>query len=242
MFFIKKVISYFLIPPGIFVILFLLIAYLTRKREGFTSKLALLSAILLYALSTEPVKDFLILPLERGYSVPENPSGDVIIVLGGGAYNSGRLMGSSFKRTVAGYLLHKKLGVPVILSGGRSTGLTPESLIMKELMIKLGAEERFLYTDTESRDTLENGLFVKRICESLSCKKVILVTSAFHMKRSLSVFESLGFNVVPYPVDFRYDGRYNIYSYFPKYSVFRDSAAAIREYIGRIYYSILLFL
>ena len=236
MFFLKKALTYLILPPGSIILILLLIAYLTRGRERFASRVSFVTALLLYIISIEPFKDFLIRPLENDYEVPQNPQGDVIVVLGGGAYESGHLKGSSHKRTVAGFVLHKNLGVPVILSGGRAQGNIPESLIMKELLLKLGVEERFIYTDEKSRDTFENGMYVKEFCRTLGCKRIILVTSAFHMSRSVYVFEGLGLSVVPYPVDFRYDGKYTVYSYFPKYGAFYDSVIAVREYIGRLYY------
>jgi uncharacterized SAM-binding protein YcdF (DUF218 family) len=109
---------------------------------------------------------------------------------------------------------------------------------MKGILISLGVDEDLIYTDTKSRDTRENALYVKRICGTLGCERVILVTSAFHMRRATAVFRKAGLKVTPYPADFRFEGRYNLYSLFPKYSVFYDSVTAVREYLGIIFYRI----
>ena len=72
-------------------------------------------------------------------------------------------------------------------------------------------------------------------------KKVILVTSAFHMKRAKRVFEREGITVLTYPVDFK--GNKNISHPFlnplvwvPQSSYLNRSTNAMREIIGRIFY------
>lgn len=235
-FFLKKLISYFILPPGIFIVIFL-IFYLFSKRK-FLKKLALFSALSLYLISIEPFKDLLYIPLEKPYKIPENPRGDAIVVLGGGVYNSGRLKASSFKRLITGFVLHKKTGLPIILSGGAAISVIPEAKIMKELLKTFGVDEEYIYAELNSRDTGENAKYVKKVCQRIGCERIILVTSGFHMRRAEALFKKVGFKVVPYPTDLKFEGRYNVYSFFPKYSVFYDSAIAIREYIGLLFYKL----
>ncbi len=235
-FFLKKLISYFILPPGIFIVIFL-IFYLFSRRK-FLKKLALFSAIALYLISIEPFKDLLYIPLEKPYKIPENPRGDAIVVLGGGVYNSGRLKASSFKRLITGFILHKRTGLPIILSGGAAISVIPEAKIMKELLKTFGVDEDYIYAEVNSRDTGENAKYVKKVCEKIGCETIILVTSGFHMRRAEALFKKEGFKVVPYPTDLKFEGRYNVYSFFPKYSVFYDSAIAIREYIGLLFYKL----
>ncbi len=235
MFFLKKLLSYLILPPGIYILLFLLIGILSRKRKVI-SALAYAGALSLYLISIEPVKDLLFYPLESRYKRPEVIEGDVIVVLGGGAYNSGYLKASSYKRLITGFLLHRRTGRPLILSGGASIGTIPEAKVMRDLLLEFGVNEQDIYADLRSRDTRENALQVKRICEKVGCNRPILVTSAFHMPRAVMVFEKAGLSVIPYPTDFKFEGRYNLYSLFPKYSVFYDSSIAIREYVGLLFY------
>ncbi|NPA41911.1 MAG: YdcF family protein [Aquificae bacterium] len=237
MFFLKKLISYLILPPGIFIALFLLIAVLSRKRKVVYIP-AVAGALTLYLISVEPVKDLLFLPLEGRYKQPSVVEGDVIVVLGGGAYNSGYLKASSYKRLITGFLLHRRTGKPIILSGGASIGVIPEAKIMRELLMEFGVSDREIYADLRSRDTYENAKYVRELCERLGCRKVTLVTSAFHMARAVRVFEKAGLEVQPYPTDFKFEGRYNLYSLFPKYSVFYDSSIAIREHIGTLFYKL----
>lgn len=239
MFFIKKLITFFIIPPGIFVALFLLLAFLGRKdRKIFI--ISLISGLTVYVLSIEPVKDFLLKPLETKYPRCSNINGDVIVILGGGSYNTGVLTDDSFKRVLAGFVLHKKLNVPIILSGGSAITNLPESESMKEILTELGIDKKYIFTDVNSRDTFDNAVFTKKICEKYNFKKAILITSAYHMPRAVYTFKKAGLDVIPYPTDFKMDKKYTLYSYFPKMNVLQDSTKAIREYIGLAYYYIKL--
>ncbi len=71
-------------------------------------------------------------------------------------------------------------------------------------------------------------------------RKIILVTSAFHMQRAKNIFERKGLIVEPYPVDFKQNSTsksmFNPYYVIPNISNLNKSSAAIKEFIGRAYY------
>jgi uncharacterized SAM-binding protein YcdF (DUF218 family) len=235
MFFLKKLIAYFILPPGLLVIAFAVLGLLTKRK--LAKLIAFSFALFVYLLSIEPVKDVLYKPLEDAYPVPSKPEGDAIVILGGGAYNTGILTGDSTKRLLTGFVLHKQTDLPIILSGGASIGALPEAEVMKGLLLTLGVDKGKIYTEVNSRDTEENAQEVKKLCERLRCRRVILVSSAYHMRRAVLSFQKAGLEVVPYPTDFKRDMRYNLYSLLPKISVFADSYKALREYLGLAWYS-----
>lgn len=224
-----------ILPPGLFIVLFVLLAFL-RKRQRAILTVSLSCSLGVYLLSIEPVKDILLSPLEERYKKTSITDGDVIVVLGGGSYNTGVLTDDSLKRLLTGFVLQKKLNIPIILSGGSRITNLPESEVMKMVLIEMGLDKSKIYTDVNSRDTLGNAIFTKRICEANGFRRVILVTSAYHMPRSVLTFKQVGLQVIPYPTDFKMDKRYNIYSFFPKMNVLQDSTKAIREYIGLVSY------
>ena len=236
MFFLKKLITFLVLPPGTFILAFLLVGMLSKKNK-FVRIISFGSALLIYILSIEPTKDLLYKPLETAYPIPSNPDGDAIVVLGGGAYNTGVLTGDSTKRLLTGFIIHKQTGLPIILSGGAPMSALPEAEVMKSVLLSLGVDKGSIYTEAKSRDTEGNAKEVKSLCEKLRCKKVILVTSAYHMKRSVLSFEQAGLNVIPYPTDFKRDLSYNLYSFMPKMGVLADSYKALREYLGLLWYS-----
>ncbi|MCX7738345.1 MAG: YdcF family protein [Hydrogenothermaceae bacterium] len=235
MFFLKKLITFMILPPGIFVILFLSIAFL-RKKMRLASVISVASAVSIYLLSIEPIKDLLLSPLEEKYKRPKQLTGDVIVVLGGGSYNTGVLTDDSLKRLLTGFILQKQLNIPIILSGGSAIINLPESEVMKSVLIELGVDRSQIFTDVSSRDTLGNAFFTKKICQSKGFRRVILVTSAYHMPRSILTFKQAGIEVIPYSTDFKMDKRYTFYSYLPKMNVLQDSTKVLREYIGLVSY------
>jgi uncharacterized SAM-binding protein YcdF (DUF218 family) len=70
---------------------------------------------------------------------------------------------------------------------------------------------------------------------------IILVTSAFHMPRAKMLFERQGFEVEPFPVDFRVSDRQRttVLSFLPKAEYLEDSETAMREGVGVLYYKFL---
>ena len=235
MFFLKKLITHFILPPGLLVIAFALLGILTKRK--LAKLLAFSFALFVYLLSIEPIKDVLYKPLEEAYPVLLKPEGDAIVILGGGAYNTGILKEDSTKRLLTGFVLHKQTNLPIILSGGASIGTLPEAEIMKGLLLTLGVDKSKIHTDVNSKDTEENAQEVKKLCERLRCRRVVLVSSAYHMRRAVLAFQKAGLEVVPYPTDFKRDMRYNLYSLLPKMGVFADSYKALREYLGLVWYS-----
>ena len=236
-FYIKKLITFILLPPTLFILIFLLIAFLSRRKA--VKLIAFSGALMLYLLSIEPVKDMLYRPLESSYQRVEHIEADAIVVLGGGSYKTGILKEDSMKRLLTGFLLHKRHNLPIILSGGAVLGNLPEAEVMKQVLEELGVDKGSIITESRSRDTHENAKYVKEICQQRNFKKVVLVTSAYHMPRSVSSFKKAGLDVVPYPTDFKQDKRYNVYSLVPSVGVLHDSTKAVREHLGNLAYSLL---
>ncbi|QID32991.1 YdcF family protein [Pampinifervens florentissimum] len=236
-FFLKKLLSLILLPPTLFIILFLIIAVISKRRV--VSLLAFFGAFGLYLLSVEPVKDMLYKPLEEAYPVPREVQADALVVLGGGSYNTGILKEDSMKRLLTGFILHKRYGLPIILSGGASIGKLPEAEVMKQVLEELGVDKKEIITEVRSRDTFENAKYVKEICKERNFKKIVLITSAYHMRRAVETFRRAGLETIPYPTDFKQDKSYNLYSFIPRMSVLNDSYKALREHLGGLAYSML---
>lgn len=117
-------------------------------------------------------------------------------------------------------------------------------VFMKESQL-LGISKENLRTTTQVFNTKQEALEVKKLIQkenTLFKKNIILITSAYHMKRAKKIFERNDFYVLPYPVDFKaYYGSYKNYffdplNFFPSSSSLSKSSLAIREIIGRIVY------
>ncbi|HEY6837767.1 MAG TPA: hypothetical protein VI389_03410, partial [Geobacteraceae bacterium] len=123
---VKKFIAAFILPPGgIILLLLALSVWEMRRRRRLAALLTAGCALLLWALALFPVSDRLTLGLEREFSLPPQPAGDVIILLGGGIVEgvpdfsgTGTPSSEMLGRVVSAVRLEKKLRVPIIVSGG----------------------------------------------------------------------------------------------------------------------------
>jgi len=93
-----------------------------------------------------------------------------------------------------------------VFSGGEAellaTGLS-ESARARQVFAALGlAADRVQYED-QSRDTWENAVLTSRLPGIDPAQPWLLLSSAAHLPRALTAFRRAGWNVTPYPVDFR---------------------------------------
>ena len=249
MFTAKKILEALIQPPGIFVVLGLLLGLrLLRRRNKAGAWSLILLAGLIYAFSIPPVADGLTGPLEKDWQIPREVNGDVIVVLGGGVYSgvpdmSGRSFPeeATLSRLVTAFRLHRRTGLPIIVSGGGVfPGNATEAQVAKRILLGLGMQAAQIIAEGHSRDTMENARFVAVILQKKNWRNPILVTSAVHMTRSLIAFRLAGVKATPYPADFRVaPGRdYDWRGFLPAASYLALSASAIHEYLGILFYKL----
>jgi uncharacterized SAM-binding protein YcdF (DUF218 family) len=146
-----------------------------------------------------PVGNLLILTIETRF-----PAWTV----DGGAPDGIVILGGEIDRIVAGIKLARQYPTArIVFSGGNGNLLrtddSTEADDAEELFVELGlARERLLF-DRQARTTQENAEFSKAIAQPKAGERWLLVTSAFHMPRSVGAFRKIGFAVEPYPSDFR---------------------------------------
>ena len=104
---------------------------------------------------------------------------------------------------------------------------------------QLGIADSLFITEEQSKNTYENALFTKVLFEQKGYnKRIILVTSAFHMKRAMGCFEKQGFEVIPYACDPLTNGEpLKIHEYFlPSPQAMMGWEVIIKEWIGYFVY------
>ena len=153
-------------------------------------------------------------------------------------------------RFLAGIDLYKKGKAPIIIfTNGKSPfqpNIQGEGEYYKKEAQKLGIPLTGIRNSGTAFNTYQEAIKIKSILNpsnKLQAKrKILLVTSAFHMKRAQKVFERKGFIVRPFPVDFKSRGKWTG-SYLldptlwvPNAQYLASSSAALREIIGRIVY------
>jgi uncharacterized SAM-binding protein YcdF (DUF218 family) len=206
----------------------------------------LLFAAAVYLFSIEPVKDLLLRPLEDAY--PPFDSGgaegsEALVVLGAGTVQASpeaggdALSGSALKRLVYAFSLRDSFSGPYIASGGRvfDYGQEAEADVAARLLVSLGLQDFRILKETESRNTWQNA---RNTARRFGYKTIILVTSAYHMRRSVFCFENNGFRVVPAPADYLCSraSRYDALSFLPSVDAFHGVYTALHEYAGLLYY------
>ncbi len=245
---VKKVITPFVLPPGIFILLMLLVSMgLLRRKQLRLGLVNLTVGLSLWALSTAPLANRLMQGLEADFSMPVNPSGDVIILLGGGVIDhvpdltgtaapSPRTMG----RVVAAVRLYQRLGLPIIVSGGGGAedGALAEAPVAKRFLQDLGVPANMIIEEDRARDTLENARFSAAICRQHGFSRPIVLTSAYHLKRAGMAFEVVGMPVTLFPAYFASvaDPPITWREWLPQASALYTSSSALHEYLGLLYY------
>lgn len=120
-----------------------------------------------------------------------------IVLLGGGITPEGQLPDKEFiqerLRKVQG--LHAQLKAPIIISGGYSYLLEAapprtEAAAMKEALVALGVPENSITLEEQSKDTVSNAYFVKKLLGLLE-EELIIVTSDFHAERAEYIFKQI---------------------------------------------------
>jgi len=243
---IEKIIASFVMPPGLFILVFLVLTvYLILKTKSKLIKIAaVLTLILFVFMSTALGVRLLLIPLENyaeEVSVQEDQDYP-IVVLGGGVYykdqNNAQLSVHSLQRLVKGYQIHNKTGAPLIYSGGIAIGQEnlSEADIAENFLLSLGMDVEKYTAEERAQSTYENGLYVKRWMDNNEFEKVYLVTSAYHIFRSSAVFEAQGIEFLPVHSGFIYDHKFSWLDYLPNRGALNVNMSALHEWIGVVWY------
>lgn len=248
MFILKKIITLAILPPGIFIILFLLGAIFLKKRL----KLFVISmAILLYIFSINPTKDMFLLPLENTFKplpVDTIKTYDAYVVLGGGILGNAPDIGGkgipgedALERIVCAFRLFQISKKPIIISGGYTSGNVSEAEIAKKLLLSFGVDGSYILPESKSIDTFGNARYVKELAERHKITRIVLITNAYHMKRSKMLFDRHFNEVLPFPTGYKTSRMgYGVSSYMPNAGNAAIISLAIKEYLGIIFYKLTL--
>ena len=245
MIYLYKILPFFVTPLGF--ILFLLFIYIFYRK----SFLVFTSLIILLISTNSFVGNYLFQKLEYPYKpilIDNIKKSDAIVVLSGMIHQIGTEVNSKYEwsdpdRFFAGLkLLKQNKSNVLIFTAGQvpwANNWKPEGFILKDKAIEFGIEENKILVTENVKNTYEESLEVLKLIPQRS--SIILVTSAFHMERSIYLFEKQGFKVNPFPVDFKISNkRITILDFIPSLGALNSTSAFIRENIGRLYYKIIL--
>ncbi len=177
------------------------------------------------------------------------PTADAIIVLSGGGRPKAPGKANIFEwgdpdRYFAGISLFQKKKAPRLFFTGGTTPYSDnykdEGTLYKEHAISLGIPLYAITITNKVVNTSQEAIEIRKSFNKMnSSRKILLVTSAFHMKRAKKIFERQGFRVYPFPVDFKTSNILlwkNPYQWIPNSESLSKSSQALRELMGRAIY------
>ncbi len=178
--------------------------------------------------------------------VADAPSADAIVVLGGaiGAPRPPRVypdLSGAADRVWHAARLYRAGTAPVIVASG---GTVPwrdqrfrEAEAMQALLTTWGVPADAVLLESQSANTYQNATRTAKIAKRRGFERVLLVTSALHMRRALATFRTAGVSAVPAATDYRVvHGRTTFLDVVPDAGALSASTAAIREYVGYLVY------
>ena len=241
MFLLKKIISAFLlpIPIGVFILMVgLVFLYLKSYKKA---KISIFVGIVWFLLfSNQIVSNSLIEPLENYHpSLLSTPKDVEYVMVLGNSHRTNELLAItsqvhpvSINRLVEGIRhYHQLKNAKLIVSGYAFDDPNSQAQMQKRLAIALGVDEKDIITLDTPKDTQQEAQEVKKIVQN---KKLIVVTSASHMKRAMMIFEKEGLNAIASPTQHSASRSTNPSSYFNATNL-QKSESAFHEYIGMLY-------
>jgi uncharacterized SAM-binding protein YcdF (DUF218 family) len=251
MFFLASKVLWFLAAPlNILLVAALVGALLTAGRYARQARrIVILATLVLLLIGLLPLGVWLIEPLEDRFPPPPAdmapPYG--IVVLGGAiddelgrARHQVSLEEGAARLTEAVALARRFPQSRLVYSGGSSSvteSSSTEAADAGKLWISLGVDPARITLEDRSRNTDENARFTRDLVHPEPSQVWLLVTSAYHMPRSMGLFRKAGFNIVAYPVDYRSAGGWDDWRLNREASRgLRLFDGAVHEWIGLIAY------
>lgn len=168
---------------------------------------------------------------------------DLVVLLGGtvaafGATADQVAFNDNVDRLIATYdLLRAGRARKVIVSGGAlRLGLPTEAEFLSGQLQAWGIPPERIIVEAQARNTAENATLSKALIEAEQAGSVLMVTSAFHLPRSLETFRAAGLNPDTLAVDYRMRDPSADEHWLPRAEYLAESSAAIREFAGRFIY------
>ena len=246
-FILSRTIQALILPPASLLILILAGAILYRRRRAAGRALIALGALLLYLLSLPLTAGLLLRPLEA-FAPPldtREVRADAVVVLGSGVLDLSWVPApaqpseTAMSRAIAGILLAKQLGLPLVLSGGSgeiAPGAVREADALAEMAMRFGIPREQIKIEALSRTTQENASQVRAL---LPGDRIVLVTSAFHMRRATACFKKQGFTVLPAPAAYRTGtSPSSLSDLLPRAGHLEASSLALSEYLSTTWYRV----
>lgn len=232
---IKTFVRELFLPPSGALLVALVGLLLLKARPRIARACLIVGVGALWLFSTPIVSDMVTHWVERypPVDVQQAASAQAIVVLGGGGqrefapeYAGPAAEPFLLERLSYGAYLAHTTGLPVLVTGFRTEAKAMHATLQRNF----GIEARWV--DSQSYDTYQNAKNSARLLQADGIHRIVLVTRATHMARSVHEFTAAGLDVVPAPVGISTDREYGPYLYLPSAEALQRSHAAIYEMLG----------
>lgn len=213
-FYISKLIWLLVSPDSlllILIILSLVLLYIGKIKQAKT--LLTTISLLLILIALLPVGEWLLYPLESRFqtnpNLPEKVDG-IIVLSGAEDAELSHIwkqveLGAAAERDLAFLTLTRQYPNAKLIFTGGSGSLTKQEYkgadVAKSLFKQLGFDTKRIIFERESRNTYENAIYSKNLVKPMKNKNWVLITTSWHMPRSVGIFCKAEWPVIPYPVD-----------------------------------------
>jgi len=245
---------YFLSSGGAIVLLSVAVGWALLTRRSGARRFAIAVALFYWTASTDIVPDTIRLVLASGYRpltrADVAPGRTAVVLLGSGSlrfrdWSDNQLalidpIGAS-RLLEASRVFHLLDAAYILSSGGLATVTDrnrPSGETMADTLMTLGVPKERVLVETESRTTRHEALIIKEMLSAHPVDHVVLVTSQFHMRRSVGTFKAAGIEVIPAIV--REPQAFDTWleKLVPTDKGLKDSAMAAHEVLGIVAYAV----
>ena len=238
----SKIFWFIASPDNLLIILVVISTFLIARKSVWGLRLLIVSSVCFVSNLLFPVADIILRPLEKRFPAPQQLPQNIegIIVLGGAERGD---LGIEWQMAQFNQAAERMMAIPVlakkypratiVFTGGSGSLLHPQdvpSSATYRWFSDQGVADRVLW-EKKSRNTYENATLTEQLLGGIPKGRWLLVTSAFHMPRSMGIFRLRGWDVIAYPVDF-YSKTANGLRLDPKYWMHvRDLNFTLKEWI-----------
>ena len=240
----NKLLPVFALPLGIALLLLIFAVWKQRRWP------AVVAALLLYVSSIGAVSSRLIGWMETRFPVltPDKaPVADVIVVLSGfqgPPTPAGQLpnWSDAVDRVEGGLALWRAKAAPrLVFTGGQNSAgarTRSDGELGRAAAIERGLPDDAIFLTRDVANTAEEAAAVAELARRHGWRRIILVTTGWHLPRALAQFRRQGLDCVPFPVDFRAEpGRgIRFLDFVPRAESLWETETALRECYGYVFY------
>lgn len=244
--FIHRLLQSFLLPPLNSLLIVLSAVYFFKLHRTKGRIVFIIGCLTLYLQATPYVAYYLNRYLAPPpLNIKEIKGVQAMVLLGGGVSNSADeydtnavLNPDTFVRIrYAAFLAKKEPDLPIFVSGGAIDSQNSEASLMKKSLQEEFDVKNQIYLEPDSKTTRENAVYTSRLLQQYGVSRILLVTSASHMRRASALFRKNGILVIPAPTGFYSLGYHKlpILWFIPTAHAMSTTYSILHEMIGYIY-------